>query len=120
MEKTTSQKIDEILENTKAVKTVIVKEKQSRGESLKKAQSKFKKVGANLKVEQANHIERYCETLGISVSEYIKRLLLADLNTKPVVSNKPLLSEKPIQSNQKTKQQECSFKILVKKLLGIV
>jgi len=74
--------LEEILENTQAVRSAVVKvpkDKEKRQEALSKAQAKFKKVGTNLKEEDAEIVNKRCEELGVNQSQYIKRLIESDL-----------------------------------------
>ena len=114
-------RLDEILENTRTVKTVVVSESEQRRqeqerkkeqtdkrkEQLKNAQQKFKKIGANLKQEQADKIKEKCDAAGVSVNEYVKRLIDADTQ-KPKTKQAP--ESKPKQDpTQKKKSWICRF-----------
>ena len=90
----TNEKIlEEILENTKTVKTVIVdkveaeeKKKAEKKEKAKSAQqraeSKFKNVGAKFNEQEQDEIKNRLTDLDINQSQYIKKLIQDDLSTK--------------------------------------
>ena len=83
--------LDEILENTKAVKTAVVKvpkEKTKRQEQTAKADKKFKKVGANFKLEEFEIINDRCKSLELNTSQYVKWLVENDL--KPSQAHKEI------------------------------
>jgi uncharacterized protein YqgV (UPF0045/DUF77 family) len=98
----TETKIDEILENTRAVKTAVVSkeekrviESDKRKQALRKAQSKFKKVGTNLAIAEADLIEQLCAERGITVSAYVKALIEADLKAEIKPSDETLEKNQP-------------------------
>ena len=87
--------LEEILENTKTVKSVIVdkveaeeKKKAEKKEKAKsaqqKAESKFKNVGAKFNQEEQSNIDERIKELNTNQSQYIKKLVEADLITKTV------------------------------------
>jgi len=74
--------LNKILENTEVLKSAVVKvstSKVKRATQINKAQKKFKKIGANFKIEEAKKIEQHCENLGINTSLYTKQLIHNDL-----------------------------------------
>jgi len=48
-----------------------------------KAQSKFTKIGANFKNDEASKIKEYCSKMEISISEFVKELVYAKFKAKP-------------------------------------
>lgn len=80
--------LEEIKQNTAAVKEKVVDEPaekaaakaEKRREQLKEAQSKFKKVGYNAKIDDYEVIAKKADG---NISQYVKRLVEADLAKTP-------------------------------------
>ena len=53
---------------------------EHRKEQIKKAQSKYKKIGTNVKLEFAEQIKKRCDDKGVTVSRYVLNLINDDMN----------------------------------------
>ena len=88
------EKLDEILENTKEIKEVIVKKRKAqqdkqdiRKEQVKEAQKKFKQIKTNINEELQEQVNTRLEALGTNTSAYIQDLIKKDLDNSPKVEN---------------------------------
>lgn len=76
--------LEEILENTKSVKKIVVddvveKKQKKEKSSQRKAESKFKNVGAKFNESEQAEIKSRLEDLSCNQSQYIKKLIQDDL-----------------------------------------
>lgn len=106
--------LEEILENTKTVKKVIIEkeeilekkkaDKVARSKNAKsKAESKFKMVGTKLNETELADFNTKLESLGVNTSQYIKRLISFN-----VEENKELIlrQEKSIEEYKNSSERE--------------
>ena len=94
--------LNEILENTKLVKKVVVddvvekQQKKKEQSSQRKAESKFKNVGAKFNESEQAEIKSRLEDLSCNQSQYIKKLIQADLSTKTESSDEVVVVNETI------------------------
>ena len=111
--------LNEILENTKLVKKVVVddvvekQQKKKEQSSQRKAESKFKNVGAKFNESEQAEIKSRLDDLSVNQSQYIKKLIQDDLRTKTDSSEEVVVLNETIAPNDNYEALEATSKRVI-------